>query len=310
MKNVPCWALLALLLLLVACSGGEEAGPAGAAAPGDAMPARLVFSVVSEENQSDRQARFELFREYLEERLGVPVELHLATDYAGTIEAMKASKVDLAFLGPAAYASAWEVTGGNVEPLLTYVDNEGGQGYHSVVAVAAGSPFTTLEDLRGKSMAFPDPNSASGYLVPAYHFRRMGIDIAEYFSRTGFSGNHENGILAVLSGDYDAATTFWNNEQMGNIQRMEEKGMIPAGSTRLVWKSPLIPNEAWTIRKDLPTVVRESVLEALAGMREQAPEAWERLTDGKVREYIPATHAMYEDTILMRQENLKERRGK
>lgn len=294
--------LLSTLLFLLAVGSLAGCGSRG-------EDNTFTFSVVSEENQGDRIARFDSFRTYLSERLGRPVDMHIATDYAGTVQAFRAGKVDLAFLGPAAYALAYTITEGNVEPLVSYRDLDGNDGYHSVVAVRADSPFQSLEDLRGHSLAFPDPNSTSGFLVPNYYFRREGIDIDSFFSTTNFSGNHENGILAVIDGNYDAATTFWNNEELGNIQRMEEKQMIEPGAVRIIWKSPLIPNEPWTIRQDIEPETKQTVRQALMELREADPAAWEAVTDGKIGEYFQVTHERYVDIIEMRKQMLEDQRS-
>lgn len=58
----------------------------------------LNFGVVSSENEADRLARYQAFVAYLERRLQVAIRMHQATDYAGTIEALKARK--LAFADP------------------------------------------------------------------------------------------------------------------------------------------------------------------------------------------------------------------
>jgi phosphonate transport system substrate-binding protein len=130
----------------------------------------LNFGVGSSENEADRIARYKSFVAYMENALRVPLKMHQASDYAGTIEALKARKLEFARFGPASYAQAWLVTGGKVEPLVVEMDSEGLTGYHSVIAVKADSPYQSLDDLKGKSLAYADPNSTSGYIAPVYFF--------------------------------------------------------------------------------------------------------------------------------------------
>ena len=189
----------------------------------------LNFGVVSSENEADRIARYKAFVAYLEHCLQLPIKMHQATDYAGTIEALKARKLELARFGAAAYAQAWLITGGKVEPIVVEADSEGSVAYYSVIAVKVDSPYRSIEDLKGKSLAFADPNSTSAFVAPSYFLREQGIDPGTFFERTGFSGSHENGIIAVLNGTYDAAATSWTNEERSNVARMELKGMIPKG---------------------------------------------------------------------------------
>jgi phosphonate transport system substrate-binding protein len=131
----------------------------------------LNFGVVSSENEADRIARYKAFVAYLEHRLKVPIKMHQATDYAGTIEALKARKLELARFGSAAYAQAWLITGGTVEPIVVEADSEGSVAYYSVIAVKADSPYRSIEDLKGKSLAFADPNSTSAFVAPSYFLR-------------------------------------------------------------------------------------------------------------------------------------------
>jgi phosphonate transport system substrate-binding protein len=132
----------------------------------------LNFGVVSSENEADRIVRYQAFVAYIERRLQVPIKMHQATDYAGTIEALKARKLEFARFGAAAYAQAWLITGGKVEPLVVESDSEGSVSYHSVIAVKADSPYQSLDDLKGKSLAFADPNSTSGFVAPSYFLRK------------------------------------------------------------------------------------------------------------------------------------------
>ena len=268
----------------------------------------LNFGVVSSENEADRITRYKAFVAYMEQRLQVPIRMHQATDYAGTIEALKARKLELARFGAASYAQAWLITGGKVEPIVVETDNEGSVAYHSVIAVKADSPFRSLEDLKGKSLAFADPNSTSAFVAPSYFLREQGIDPSTFFGRTGFSGSHENGIIAVLNGTYDAAATSWTNEERSNVARMELKDMIPKGQIRYVWKSPPIPNGPWAMHADLPMALKSDIRATLVALPTADPVAWKDITDGKSKGVEETTHAAFEPIIRMIKDNQRARR--
>jgi phosphonate transport system substrate-binding protein len=268
----------------------------------------LNFGVVSSENEADRIIRYKAFVAYLERRLEVPMRMYQATDYAGTIEALKARKLEFARFGAASYAQAWLVTGGKVEPIVVESDSEGSVAYHSVIAVRADSPYQSLQDLKGKSLAFADPNSTSGYVAPSYFLREQGIDPGTFFGRTGFSGSHENGILAILNGTYDAAATSWTNERRSNVARMELKGMIPKGQIRYVWKSPPIPNGPWAMHTDLPPALKADIRATLVALPAADPTAWRDITDGKSKGVEEVPHADFEPIIRMIKDNQRARR--
>jgi phosphonate transport system substrate-binding protein len=300
-----------VLLGLTAGLGTVALRPRGVRAAGwrDQFP-QLSFGVVSAENEADRSVRYQPIVTYFEKRLGVKMRMHHATEYAGTIEALKARKIEFARFGPASYAQAWIVTGGKVEPIAAATDSEGYAAYHSVIVVKSDSAFTSLQDLKGKSLAFADPNSTSGYVAPSFFLREQGVDLARHFARTGFAGNHENGVIAVVNGSYDAAVTWWTNEQRSNFLRMEGKGMIPKGAVRVVWKSPALPESPWAIYSDLPGELKTEVRAALMAFPAADPAGWKVLTDGKSKGLVEMRHPDYEPVVRMIQANQKERRGR
>ncbi len=302
-------SLLILAFSLLTLFGSGWTTPVFAERWQDKYPT-LNFSRISSENEADRLARDRRFLAYLEKAFGVKLKTHVATEYAGTIEALRSKKVEFAVLGPASYAAAWEITGGKVEPILAGTDKNGNLGYYSVIAVKKDSPYQTIQDLKGKTFAFADPNSTSGFLIPSYYLRKQGYPPDTFFGKTGFSGSHENSILAVFNGSYDAGANWWNDDRYSNISRMEEKGMIPKGQLRIIWKSPRLPGDpVWVVHKDLPAQMIADIKAVLLAMPTAAPEAWKDLSGGKSASLKEVAHRDYEDIIQIRKENLKQRKG-
>ena len=268
----------------------------------------LRVGISSTESDADVVKRYEPLRGYLEKRLGRPVELRTATDYAAIIEALKSRQVDVAYFGAAAYARAWLVTQGQVKPLLATLNEEGENGYHSIVVVPANSPAQRIEDLRGKSLAFADPNSTSGYLAPSFFLNEEGIEARTFFSKTGFGGSHEMGLVAMLNGTYDAAATWFYSDSRTNPLRMEGKGVIPKGSTRIIWKSPRIPSSPWTVRLDSPEGFNKAFAAAVLEFPKQEPEAFQFLSAQRESGYSPVEHSAYEPVIRMVRSSLDQRK--
>jgi phosphonate transport system substrate-binding protein len=266
------------------------------------------FGISSAENEEHAMSRYQPFARYMSEKLGVPVKVFRTSDYAGLVEAMRSDQLEFTRLGPANYALARKIMGERVVPLLVDVDLEGSAGYYSVLAVRAESPYRTLDDLRGKSVGWADPNSTSGYAFPTYFLRKAGYEPSTFFGKNAFSGSHENGVMALSQNTFDVVATAWNNEEHGNIQRMERKGMIPKGSVRVIWKSPKIPNSPWVVRGDIPPELRDLFVNAVQAMPVEGPEAWRVLTDLKIKGIVPARHEDYLDVIAVVQANDEERK--
>ncbi|MFM7344951.1 MAG: phosphate/phosphite/phosphonate ABC transporter substrate-binding protein [Tagaea sp.] len=268
----------------------------------------LRFGITSAENESDTLARWDAFSQHMQRKMGVRVSVHRGSDYAAVVEALHSRRIEFARMGPAAYARAVQVMGDNIVPLARDMDLDGSVGYHSVVVVRADAPFRTLEDLKGKSLAFADPNSASGFQAPSYFMTQEGKAPATFFGRTGFAGNHETGVLAVVNRQFDAAATWLNNPARSNVSRMEEKRMIEAGAVRVVWTSPMIPNSPWVMRR-LPADLAKAYTDAILAMPQEAPEVWNRLVDGKMLKTVPAGREDYVDMVRMIEQNQRQRRG-
>jgi phosphonate transport system substrate-binding protein len=269
----------------------------------------LTIGISSGENETDAIARNQPYADYLSRELGVPVKMIRGTDYAAVIEAMRAGHVQIASVGPAAYALARKIMGEDIAPVAVTLDNEGNLGYYSVIAVRADSPYQSLEDIKGKSFAFADPNSTSGYAVPSYYLAtELNTSADEYFSEVAFSGGHEQSVMALVNGTFEAVATHWRNEESGNIQNMEKKGLIPAGSTRIIWTSPIIPNTPVMINTTLPQELQEDFKAALMAFPEKDPEGFATYSNGTSSGYVEAKHEDYLDVVAITEFNAEERR--
>jgi phosphonate transport system substrate-binding protein len=261
------------------------------------------FGILSGENESDRVARYTPFQAYLEKTLGVEVEIFTAGNYDGVIQALSANQIEFAFLGSSAYAAAYTASEGNVVPLLTSQQNDDSTGYYSIVAVRCDSGYTSLDDLKGKVMAFADPDSTSGYAVPLYNLVQQGYDPAVHFAATPFSGSHEAGVQGVVNGQFDAAATYINNEKNGIPQRMVAKGMIAEGEVCWIWTSPEITSGPFTARANIPQGLMDEMKAAVMATPTAAPEAFKEMTGGEnstQKGYVEVNHDRYQWIIDMR----------
>lgn len=264
----------------------------------------VKFGILSGENESDRITRYTPFQEYLEATLGVDVEIFTAGNYDGVIQALAADQIEFAFLGSSAYAAAYTESNGGVIPLLTPIQEDDSTGYFSIIAVRCDSPYKKIEDLKGKTLAFADPDSTSGYAVPLYNLVQQGFDPANYFAATPFSGSHEAGVQGVVNGQFDAAATYINNEKNGIPQRMETKGMIKQGEICWIWTSPEITSGPFTARANLPQGLIDEMKAAVMAAPTAAPEAFKEMSgaeDSTAKGYVEVNHDRYQWIIDMRE---------
>ncbi|NIZ10029.1 phosphate/phosphite/phosphonate ABC transporter substrate-binding protein [Pseudooceanicola sp. HF7] len=235
----------------------------------------IKFGILSGENEKDRLMRNEPLRLYLEEALGVEVEIFTAGNYDGVIQAVAANQIEVARLGSSSYAAAYTATDGGVVPTLTAMKKDGNTGYRSIVVTRCDSGITSLEDAKGKVHAFADPDSTSGYAVPYFNMVKvMGFKPEEYFGTVTFGGSHEADVTGVVNGTFDTASTYQDNDVSGIYQRMEDKGMIEPGVICKIWESPEITSGPWTFRKNLPPEMIEAVTAAIEAFPQDDPEGY------------------------------------
>ena len=231
---------------------------AGVAAAEDLKEFRI--GILGGENEADRLRNYQCMVDKLPAVLGVEkVSLFPAADYDGVIQGLLGGTLDYAELGASGFAKIYLAKADAVEPILTTVQTDGSTGYHSIMVARKDSGITKLEDLKGKKLGFADPDSTSGYLVPLVTLpEAIGGPVKEYFAETGFGGGHENLVLEVLKGTFDAGTTFgsgvgeWKDGYTsGNLHKMVEKGILDMNDIVELWKSPLIPNGPIVVRTSL-----------------------------------------------------------
>jgi phosphonate transport system substrate-binding protein len=254
--------LAPFLTLLASASLTQAADPT--------WPKELTFALLSTESAPEVTRRWEPILVQLEKDLGVKVKPIMASDYRGTIEALKFKKAEIGHLGPKSYVEATNDNYANVEPIVQIRHSNGSLGYRSCLIVHTDSDIFSPEDISGKTFAFNDPNSTSGYLVPMTMFlNEMGINPKQHFSKLTFSGSHEASILAVMNKKVEVAST-----NLPDVQQLTGEGKVPRGALRIIWVSKLIPNDPIVVRKDLPDSLRQAIQDVLVAMQEKHPEVF------------------------------------
>jgi len=277
-------------LLLSTAALVATAGSARAAGEWKSKYPELTFAVVPAENASGVSDRYAAYMDYLTKEIGVPVKLRLANDYAAVIEGQRAENIHIAYYGPASYSKAY-MTGVKTEPFVTTRNNSGEIGYYSVMYVKASSPYEKVEDLKGKTIGFVDPNSTSGYNAPRFYLHKMGIDVDSFFGKSIITGSHENGVIAVDKGTVDCCVDWWNAEDDSNLTRMVNKGMV--------FKTPILPGSPYAYLSDLPDDLKGTIMSAFIAAPTKNKAAFDKLSDGKDKEFVKVTHKDYADIVEM-----------
>jgi phosphonate transport system substrate-binding protein len=276
---------------------------------------QIRVGILGGENEADRMGRYGGYARLIEETFGVPVRLFQASDYSGVVQAFAGRHIEMASMSPAAYAAAWAESNGNVEPFLVTQEADGSTSYIAVMYVRADSGITSLEGMRGRSMAWADPNSASGFLIPRAALRAAGINPETYFGRTGFAGGHEQAIVAVLGRQFDAGVTWASGVgeesqgfSRGMLRATAEKGLLNMRDIRIIWRSGPIQNGPLVVRKDTPEEFKRDMTAFHLALPTAAPEIHRAVERGTTIGWVPTKHEDYELFVQMRREEADQRR--
>ena len=244
----------------------------------------------------------------MSQQLGMPVKLFPAADYAGVMQGIAAGQLEAAEFGASGFAGAW-LDCKCLEPVVVPTEKDGSTYYYSVMVVRADSGIKTLDDMKGHSLAWADPNSTSGYLIPSATLKAKGIKLDDgvYFSKTGFSGGHEQGVVAVLNKQYDGTVT-WTSGQgektegytRGNIRSMVDKKMLKMSDINIIWQSGKIPNGPWTVRSALPDDLKKTFTAFMLDLPKSHRAIYDDVEMGSGVGYAPATMELYHDIIELR----------
>jgi phosphonate transport system substrate-binding protein len=274
----------------------------------------IRIGLMGGENTQDRLRRYDGFQKLLEAKLGVPVKLFPSADYAGVMQGVAAGQLDAAAFGASGFVGTWlDCT--CVEPVVVPQETDGTTFYYSVMVTRADSGIISIEQMKGHSLAFADPNSTSGYLIPSATLKVRGIDLADgkYFPHTGFAGGHEQGVVAVLNKQYDACVTWTSGQgdkftgySRGNLRSMVSKGLLKMSDVNIIWQSGKIPNGLWAIRSAMPERLKKEFTEFMLDLPNSHYDVFDEIARGEGLSYVPATMDLYKDIIELRE---AERRG-
>ncbi len=274
----------ALYTVILAVASLAAALPAAAA---DEF--RIVF--IAYQNPDQLAENVEPVIQYLEGALGMKVKKFVATDYAGIVEALRNNSADAGFMGPLQYVIARREAG--AIPLLGEL-YYGKDTYTSHIFVRKDSGIDSLGGLKGKSIAFTDPLSSSGYLYPLSVFKDQKLIPGapeEFFRKIYFAGGDEQAIRAVYNKFVDAAGV---SQYSSNLLRIHERDQM-----MVLGESRPIPSHCVVVRKGLDTALQEKFKNALLALNDEGPNHKLLTNLYGVSGYVPISDETFADVRRM-----------
>ena len=262
------WAMAAGLVI-AACGGtaGKDtaststasAAPSGPRLGSFNRPIVLAFTPSQESSTISTQGS--AIKGALEKATGLAWKVTPMTSYAAQVEGMCSGSVDVGFFAPLQMTLLLSKDCGSPVLAALRKDDTGqlSTTYKSQILVRADSGINDLNGLKGKTFAFVDPLSASGYVFPTLTVKnKTGQDPKTFFSKTIFAGGHPQAALAVYQGTVDAAATYIDARDSLVSANADIKT-----KTKVIDTAGPIPNDGVALRKGFPTDLGTTVTKAL-----------------------------------------------
>lgn len=241
-----------------------------------ALPALPAFSAeplrfgvgLYQPDKEKNDATYRPLAEHLAKQLGRPVKLYTVDSWEGLAKSLAAGETDIALMGPWGYVLANHVAGAQAVATILY---DGKPEYHAIMVTHPKSGIRSIADLKGRTFAFGDKGSTSGYLVPFHHFQKNGIDPEAYLGRV-LHTKHQAIELQVTRGEIDAGADYNRNRDA-----MIAEGLIRAQDSVVFWTSDPLPNDAVAVRAELARDTRfvaalRAALEAVGPALKGSPQ--------------------------------------
>jgi phosphonate transport system substrate-binding protein len=195
---------------------------------------------------------------------------------------MRRGRLELAYFGPLSYVLA-RSKDPDVEPFAGLVEKAGEPPvYHALVIGNVSQNIAAIVDLRGKTVAYGDPASTSSHLIPKSMLADQGLKADENYQQQ-FVGAHDAVAFAVQNG----------NAAGGGISKpifeaLVQKGTIDPTKVRVLAESKPYPNYPWTMRSDLDSTLKTSIVNAFLTLHDPAV-----LKPFKAAAFAPVSDADY-----------------
>lgn len=259
--SLPVAGLLVLgiaAVLLVGCQPAEpELGTEG-------NP--VIWSFVPSGDTGEIVAGGEAVADMIYDKTDIVVEVSVATEYAGVIEALSTDPPSAHMASLATFSYIVASQRGVAEAELVGV-RFGSPTYSGQIIARSDSDINSVADLDGKTFARPDPLSTSGWIIPSITMQAEGINPEEDLEEIVDAGGHGAVAAAVYNGDVDAGATYV--DARGEI---EEDNPDVMEVLKVVAVSQDIPNDGVQFHPSVPDEMRQQIVDALLEIAEENPD--------------------------------------
>lgn len=242
--------LVALLVPFAVFAGAEPEAELGT----EENP--IIWSFVPSGDTSDIVAGGEEVADMIYDITGLVVEVSVATEYAGVIEALSSDPPSAHMASLATFSYVLAADRGVAEAALVSV-RYGSPTYNGQLIAGVDTGINAVEDLAGKTFARPDPLSTSGWIIPMLTMRAAGVDTQNDLDVVD-AGSHNAVAVAVYNGDVDAGATFVDARTS-----VEDDYPDIMDKVKVIAVTADIPNDGVQFQSSIPQEIRDQIVDAL-----------------------------------------------
>lgn len=245
MKPAP---LLVCLFALAACSPPASKDDVRNNITAASRPLQVILIPADGGTEDGTKADFKPIFDALSATSGLKFELRVGQSYNAVVEALCSGSADIAFVGPASYIQARDRGCAD----LLAVGVEGGKSeYYAGLFGRRADGLEKIEDIKGKTIAFGDVNSASSFIVPVAMLINAKIDPIADLSGIRLVGNHSNAIAALTQGQVDVAAL-----SLVSFDKAVNQGIVDPAKITLIARSAALPNPPIVMRRSLDAALK------------------------------------------------------
>ena len=186
---------------------------------------------------------------YLERTTGYKFRLRVFPQDVDIAREMGAGQVQFAIIGPLSLLRAEKY---GVKNLVIGITENGASSYRAMIVTQPGSPIKSIQDLRGRTLAFGARTSTQGYLIPRILLAQVGLNLSDLASFESFQ-SHADAANAILSGQFDAAA----------LQDTLAEKLAAQGLVKIVTTSAYYPCSGISVAPGIDPAVVADVQKAL-----------------------------------------------
>jgi phosphonate transport system substrate-binding protein len=253
-------------------------------------PDTLVFAYTPVEDPAVYKTAWSDFLDHLKEKTGKDVIFFPVQNNAAQIEAMRSGRLHISGFNTGSNPLAVNCAG--FRPFTIMASADGNFGYEMEIITHPESGIESVEDIKGKQMAFTSPTSNSGFKAPSAILKaEYGMEAETDFEPV-FSGKHDNSILGVANQDYPAAAIA--NSVM---HRMLDRDVITEDQVKSIYKSQTFPTTGFGVVYNLKPELQDQIRDAFFSFDWEGTSLQEEFSKSDEAQFIEMNYKDFWEVI-------------